>query len=146
MDQIIRVTATLQRTSYIVVDIPAWKALGAEAGCHFGFRAVEVLLAQYARHGLHQHKGLRGSPWNPTINGAVYAVVVQASRMHVEARGVYIHDRGAEQVHAILVPNAKVETVPAATRLGPVADTTHALISEIEQLSSGEEFDRFVVE
>jgi hypothetical protein len=66
--------------------------------------------------------------------------------MHVCGCGMNNHDRRAEQVHAISVPNAKVETVPAATRLGPVADTNHALIPEIEELSSGEELDRFVVE
>lgn len=79
MDRIIRVTATLQCTWNIVVDVPARKALDAQAGCHFGFRALDVLLTQYARHGLHQHKGLHGTPWNPAINGARHSVVIQAS-------------------------------------------------------------------
>ena len=91
-------------------------------------------------------KGLHGTPWNPAINGAVHSVVIQASRMHVEARGIYIHNRGTEQVHAVFVPNARVEAIEAATRLDPIADTNHALTSEIEQLSSSEEFDGFIVE
>src|SRR5713226_3629614 len=66
--------------------------------------------------------------------------------MHVEARRIYIHDRGAEQVYAVFVPNARVEAIEAATRLDPIADTNHALTSEIEQLSSSEEFDGFIVE
>src|SRR5260370_39741776 len=146
MDRIIRVTATLQCTCYIVVDVPARKALDAQARCRFGFRAVDVLLTQYARHRLHQYKRLQGSAWNPVINGAVHPVVIQASPMHVEARGIYIHNRGAEQVHAVFVPNARVEAIEASTRLGPIADANHALIPEIEQLSSGEKFEGLIVE
>jgi hypothetical protein len=44
-------------------------------------------------------------------------VVIEASRMHVEARGIYIHDRGAEQVHAVFVPKTRVEPIEASTRL-----------------------------
>src|SRR5260370_2139116 len=66
--------------------------------------------------------------------------------MDIEACGVDVHHRSAEQVQAVLVSNASVEAIEAATCLGPVADANQAFISEIEQLSSGEEFDGFVIE
>src|SRR5882757_5786390 len=137
MDRIIRVTTTLQRTGYIIVDVPARKTLDAQARCHFRLRAIEVLLTQHAWHRLHQHKGLHRRPWNPAIDRAVHTMIIQPSRMHVETCGVDIHHRSTEQIHSDFVSNAGVETVETAARLGPVADPNHAFISEIKQLPSG---------
>ena len=44
---------------------------------------------------------------------------------------MYVHDRGAKQVHTVLVPGPQVEAIETAARLSPVADTNHALVSEL---------------
>src|SRR6266481_6826271 len=66
--------------------------------------------------------------------------------MHIKACGVDVHHGSAEQVHPVFISNASVKAIEAAACLGPIANPNHPFISEIEQLSSGEEFDRFVME
>src|SRR5258708_4719028 len=146
MDRIIRVIAALDGTCGVVVNVPAGKALGAQTGGHFSFRAVNVLLTQHAGHRLHQHKRFYDSAWYPAANRAVYAMIIEASRMHIEACWIYIHNRRTEQVHAVFVSDAGVEPIEAATRLCPVTNTNHTLISKTQQLSSSEELERFMVE
>jgi hypothetical protein len=68
----------------------------------------------------------------------------KTSPCHSQARScswIYIFTTEALNRSTRLLSQCAHRSYQSCTRLGPVANTNHTLISEIEQLSSGEEFD-----
>src|ERR1700733_3618105 len=87
------------------------------------------------REGFDQNKGPDHAFGIPRADGPIAAMKGQSCPVLVQRSRMNCHNRGAEEIDAVLVlPGTKMpkESIPGSTDVGPVADSNDTFIAELQ--------------